>query len=692
MAAATKEIGSSGLAQHWGSIQEAYTSKLHWPGAYEVYDEMRRRSPTLRSALNAVKMLAKQAEWKAEPATDKPADVEAAEFLDQCLDDMSHTTDDFIDDALSCLPFGWASFELVYKRRNGSGGKSLSKYDDGKVGWRKFAFRRQSSFSKWDFDDAGGLAGWQQRAAPDYDAVTLPIEKLLHFTVIRDGNNPEGMSLLEAAYEPWYYAKNLRIIAGIGWQRTFVGLPWFEAEEGFSPKDKSKVEDVAASLVVDEKQFVSTPKGIKFHLLSVPNAGAPALLEQIRHYEVQQLQLFMAEFLALGTGSVGSFALGTDKSELFLMAVNGYLDRIEDVLNRFGVPRLYAYNEFPGITELPRVTHSVVRKPNLPQLGEFLQKIAAYITLSEQDEIWIRNQAGMPEVVEDESTEEPEKRPAPETRQEEDEASERPGGMAEFASSATDPLDAERRRLERGLARGMSSFFREELDRIVPVVQYGGLTGLDAAFWASELALARATFLGQMTGIINQLVGMAITETQKALGGGADWALVNAEATKWARTHAGEAITGIAKTTKESVRRAVTNWIESGQELPALTKALTGFPGSPLGKSRAEMIGTTEVTTAYGEANELIRQSVGLPPALYKEPAHIRCRCWTRAVLLPNGEWVVVWQTAYDEIVCITPLETPWGTVNGCQGLHSMIVSENYGGQKLDAVRAQVRE
>ena len=700
MAAATTEIGKSGLSAHWGAIEEAYTPKLYWPDvAYSAYDEMRRRDPTIRSALNAVKMLAKQATWTAEPASDKPADMEAAEFLDQGIDDMSHTVDDMIDDALSCLPFGWSSFEIVYRRRNGAGGDSPSKYDDGKIGWRKFAFRRQSSFSKWVFDDAGGLAGWEQRAAPDYEPIFLPIEKLLHFTVIRDGNNPEGMSLLEAAYEPWYFAKNLRIIAGIGWQRTFVGLPVFEADEGFSTTDKSTVESVAASLVVDEKQYVTTPRGVKFRLESVANSGAPALLDQIRHYEIKILQLFMADFMALGTGPTGSFALGTDKSELFLMAVNGYLDRIEDIWNRFGVARLFGYNEFAGITEFPRVRHSTVRKPNLPQLGEFLQKVANILELGEEDQIWIRSQAGMPEIAEDEGGEDEDTAPEPtepETGQEEGEveASDGLGDMAHFAATTIDPLDEERRKLERGLARGVGSFLREERDRVTSVVQFQGLEGLDGAFWASELALAKAGFLGQLSGVTQQLVGMSITEIQNALAAGADWALVNSEALAWAQQHAGEAITGIMQTTETATRQAVTNWIASGEELPALTKSLSQLPGAPYSKSRAELIATTEVTKAYAEANNRIFESVGIPPAIFLPPLHPRCRCVQRAASLGNGEWATVWQTAYDERVCRTPYALPagWDVPPGCNGLHAVIISEKYGGRKLAAVRAELRK
>ncbi|HUX76625.1 MAG TPA: hypothetical protein VMY40_08315, partial [Anaerolineae bacterium] len=53
------ERGKTGLLQWSGQVSEAYTSKLEWPAAYSVYDEMRRRDPTIRSILNALVLLAR---------------------------------------------------------------------------------------------------------------------------------------------------------------------------------------------------------------------------------------------------------------------------------------------------------------------------------------------------------------------------------------------------------------------------------------------------------------------------------------------------------------------------------------------------------------------------------------------------------------------------------------------------------
>jgi hypothetical protein len=403
-----QEIGVEGLGAFYGHISETYLSKLEWPDAYDIYDEMRRRDPTLRGLMNAVKLLARQAKWKAEPATDKPGDRQAAEYLDECLDDMSHTVEDFLDDSLTFLPFGWSSFEICYKRRD----KKNSQFDDKRIGWRKLAFRRQSTLNRWEFDDAGGLQGWWQQAPPDYADVFLPIGKMIHMVGERDGGNPEGLALFESAYEPWHYVKNLQIISGIGWQRSFVGLPVFEFAEKPSPEDNAAVQAIGQGLAVDDRQFISLPPGVTAKLETTANSNSQPLLETIKFYRTLMLQMILADFMMLGTSSgTGSWALGSDKSELFLIAVNGFLDKVASFWNRYGVVRLFQYVDFPTMTRIPQMAHTNIHKPRWGELAGFVNQIAPNIRMSDEDEIWIRQLAGMPEMVPEE--EEPEDEPAP---------------------------------------------------------------------------------------------------------------------------------------------------------------------------------------------------------------------------------------------------------------------------------------
>jgi len=410
-------------------IEERFISDLQGDSGITVFEEMFRRDPSLRSFLYAVKVLARTSTWKGVGATDKPADREGAAFLQSCLEDMSHTVTDAVDNALSMLPHGWSWLELCYKRRQGQGGKHQSQFDDGKIGWRKWAPRKQTSWYRWELDETGGVGGlwqWPQGTRLQGQAVLIPIEKSLHFKTEPAQGDPEGISLGEGCYEIWYFLKNLLPIMGIGFERSFVGLPVFKYREGVVPddSDKAAVAAMGKGLRMGEKAWAAIPGSIEeFALASVANPVAGDILNTIKYLRQLMLQSVLAEFVAVGVGETGSLAAHRDKTDIFLLAVNGILDILEAIINRFGVPRLFGYNEFTGLTALPQVQHSKVTKADLGELGGFIEKIGAFIALDHDDEIWIRSQAGMP--VKEKEGEEPE----PQTGEEEEATGE--GEMAE---------------------------------------------------------------------------------------------------------------------------------------------------------------------------------------------------------------------------------------------------------------------
>lgn len=683
-----QEIGAEGLSAYSGIVSEAYISQLEWPGCYHIYNEMRRRDPTLKSLILAIKLLGRQADWKAEPVSDGAADKLAAEFVDECLGDMSHTIEDAIDDALTFLPFGWSSFEICYKRREGAKGKHGSKFADGKVGWRKWAFRRQSSHVQWLFDGSGGLQGWIQMAAPSFRRIPLPIEKLLHFTAERDGNNPEGMSLFEAAYEPWHFVKNLQVVSGIGWQRAFVGLPVFEYQETPSPEDEGKVKRVGQGLTVDERQYVAIPPLVKFKLESVANTGAASLLDTIRYYRTLMLQIVLADFIMLGTTQTGSWALGQDKSELFLMAVNGYLDRISQVLTAYGVPRLLAYNPMPGIAGHPRITHSEVRKPRLEALSQFLRDLAPYVGMGPDDILWVRQQAGMP--VTEAAGAAPTKPPEPETGglEGEEGLAESWGHPTEWAELQEGGQDEGRAQIEQALGGEIAKALKGEKDALFEALQ-AYPQGPPPAWWDSQHQGLWQRLLRALLDVIDDITRLVVDEAVDNFGGAPDWEAINQAALAWAQKHAGQWVSGVSETTRALVRAKVSAWIETGAELPELTKALEPI----FGRERAERIASTEITNAFAAANDAAWQQMGLPGHEYRPAAHVRCRCYTRPLLLADGVWVTVWASVKDERVCTRPIKTPWGVVNGCRDLQGMVVSKGpYSGLYLREAQSKAKK
>src|ERR1017187_5438137 len=139
------------------------------------------------------------------------------------MEDMSSPWEDFIAECVTQFWFGFSLFEQVYKRRQGPDGKTSSRFDDGLIGWRKFAPRAQESILYWIWDDEGGLQGAVQLAAPDYHTVPIPIEKLLLFRTTSLKNNPEGRSVLRNCYR--CFDEQTEILTNTGWKYGLDLLP-----------------------------------------------------------------------------------------------------------------------------------------------------------------------------------------------------------------------------------------------------------------------------------------------------------------------------------------------------------------------------------------------------------------------------------------------------------------------------------
>jgi len=385
------ELGTTGLKRSAGYINEEFLPALKGRKAIQVFREMSENDAIVGALLFAVDRLLRQINWRVEPASHSKEDRDAAEFLESCMEDMSHTWDEFISEILTMLPYGWAYHEVIYKKRVGpheKDGKYRSRYTDGKIGWRKLPIRSQETLQRWIFDDTGGIKGMVQLAPPTYKTTFLPIEKSLLFRVTTVKNNPEGRSFLRNAYRPWYYKKRLEEIEGIGVERDLAGLPvakvphdYLAAKKG---TDKAKMVDAFRKMVRsvrrDEQEGVVIPTSydqdtkqplFDFTLL---NSGGGRTFDTnsiIQRYEQRILMTVLADFIMVGHQGTGSYALHTDKTGLFRASINSVSQAIADVLNRYAVPRLFAVNGW-RLDELPQFEPGDVDPPDLQQLAMFM--------------------------------------------------------------------------------------------------------------------------------------------------------------------------------------------------------------------------------------------------------------------------------------------------------------------------------
>ena len=356
------EFGVTGLQRFGGTIREDYNRtwqslQTMVPLVKEMLDY-----PVVGATMFAVEMYIRGAEWSVIPGGVEEKDLEARVFLEECMNDMSHTFDEHVAQALSMLSFGFSPFEIVYKRRQGKQGDPSSEYDDGRIGWRKFAFRSQDTLSpghEWEFDKNGGIKGMYQRHDYDRPEVFIPIEKMILYRTTSAKNNPQGRSALRSAYMAWYYAKAFSEVEGISAERMGAGLPVIYLGEGTNKgggagSDFEYAKSVVRDVRADEQAGVVFPyqkqgqdgRGVLFEFMSPPAKGVVDFNRAITRYNQQISQTLMAQFIFLGLTEYGTQSLAIELTDLFSEAVNGWISVVADVLNRYIVPRLFSFNTF----------------------------------------------------------------------------------------------------------------------------------------------------------------------------------------------------------------------------------------------------------------------------------------------------------------------------------------------------------
>jgi hypothetical protein len=402
MARTKSEIGAVGLPIFAGYISLDPNKNLRGVQAVRTYREMVLDDPACAGFFNASRQLMRT-DLGVEPGGTTENDKRAAEHLQSCIDDMRESPKTYLRQLESFMWSGWAIHELVWKRRNGGQG---SKYDDGKVGWADWALRRQESLYRWQYDnEAGRVVGFMQRPAPTFDLRTIPFKKAIHLVADETDGSPEGVSPLRSMYRLWYFVKNLELLLGISLERFGTGLPVFEldlpAGSALSPDDEARLDAVGTGIVQNEQAYLRLPPAVKFHFAPSPGLDANTYVTVIDRFRNWMLASVLADFLALGLGDRGgAYALGKDKSELFLLALNGYQSRILEALNRQAVTRLFQYNDFGKLTDLPRLTLPAVKRYDLQTLGGFVQTIEQIGAFhpTPQDEEFFRKISDAPDV------------------------------------------------------------------------------------------------------------------------------------------------------------------------------------------------------------------------------------------------------------------------------------------------------
>lgn len=421
------EIGTTGLNRFGNDVFEEFMPQLSGPKKYKVFTEMYHNDPVVSAVMYMCDQLVRHTSWEVVPASESEADKAAAKFLRECMNDMEHTWEDFISEVLSMLPYGWSFHEVVYKVRKGpteKDGKYKSSYTDGRIGWRKMPPRAQDTLFGWVFDeDSNDVLGAIFQGPPYYKQYTIPITKGLHFKTKSSKQNPEGLSLLRGAYRPWYFKKRIEEIEGIGIERDLAGLPVLIPPENidiwdttsqYASQARTYAESLVRNVRRDTTEGAVIPYGWEFKLLSTGGSRQFDTNAIINRYDHRIAMTLLADVILLGganSGS-GSYALAEVKESLLATALETQCQSIAAVINKHAVSKLFEYNYFEGITELPKIVPGQIETPSLEVLGTFFRNVGLKLDDDYALMNHIRRIASMPELTEAQFSEIQEKREA----------------------------------------------------------------------------------------------------------------------------------------------------------------------------------------------------------------------------------------------------------------------------------------
>ena len=406
-------LGVAGDNVRNGQIRaDEFLPELRGKKAIRKYREMRDNDSTIGAVMYATEQVLRDVKFHIKPANDTAEAQREADFVKSVLDDMDHTLDDHISEALSFLSYGFAWFEVVYKRREGmltTNPKKRSKYDDGRIGVRKIAIRAPWTVNKFDVDQTSGdVLGLFQDTGRFNGSHYIPARKALYYRTTSINGDPSGRSVLRNAYTSYEYLNNLQSIEAIAVERELAGIPVARIPAEYLSNDASSAQtgfvnnlrQVLRDVKFNEQGYIILPSDtypdkdgaptntrlVDVELMASNGKRNIDIDPIIKRYQHDIARSVLSEFLLLGSQG-GSYALSKSKTDLFLRALESYIQAIVDVLNKQLVERLWELNGLP-YDLMPRIEAGDVAPHDLREIAAFLRNLnGANIDVSTHPEV-----------------------------------------------------------------------------------------------------------------------------------------------------------------------------------------------------------------------------------------------------------------------------------------------------------------
>ena len=387
-----KEIGSVGNYKSKRHLFNDISRDLEFPKSTETFRDMS-DNITIASAITAIQVVSSRLPIYVESYDETTTHVKRKEFLENCLNDMDHSFQDFIKQAMTFRIHGWAISEKVFRYRRRKKG---SKYDDNRIGIKRLAFRPQHTITEFRMSDdnrdfLGVTQGEYQstygsgrdRRIPmneKNDEFFIPKNRMLLFVTDNTTGLPYGRSPLVSCYQTWRDLQKIQDLEYVAMSKNLNGLPLAILPARFLSGDADDDEVDTRQSIIDGITKVGIGEQSSFvlpsdrddqgnllfdlKLLQASSSNVTSISAIIARLKKEMKDLFFNDLNEDGNGN------------LLNMLVESCVKDIFEVINRDLIPELWEMNGW-DITKTPKLKYGSLNEVNMADFAKAIQQLSA---------------------------------------------------------------------------------------------------------------------------------------------------------------------------------------------------------------------------------------------------------------------------------------------------------------------------
>jgi hypothetical protein len=383
------------------------TPELMWPASIGVYDAMRRTDGQIAGLIRACTLPIMSANWDLDVDGVRP-EVVSLVRSEIGLDGKGKARRrrrregivwrDHLRMALLALPYGHMPFEQVYQvgpPNPDQDGIDLEQV----IHLRKLSPRMPRTLTEIRVARDGGLEGISQSplelAPGKYKEVFIPVDRLVFYTIDREGADWTGNSMLRPAYKHWFIKDMLIRLSAQIVERNGMGVPDMTYDENTPGATRAEAERAVQDFRSGATAGLVRPQGTSFQLVGV-SGGTADPLPVINYHDQAITKSSLAMFMDLGHDA-GARSLGDTFVDFFTDSLQAVADAIAETATEHVIRDLVEWNygpdePYPVLTPGDLSQNSTVTSAVLGSLVT-----AGIITPDGKLEAHVRTQYNLPE-------------------------------------------------------------------------------------------------------------------------------------------------------------------------------------------------------------------------------------------------------------------------------------------------------